>query len=110
MHRKKVERDLGWEFISLGVCAISLSKGNANESCVPALQLRFLSQRCCIMFLCWVWVQKRSLPLSGGVEQCKEQLPGREEGSLLAPALPLAERNKPLARLGQSFPILKSHI
>lgn len=39
MHRKKVERELGCEFISLGVCAISLSKGNANESCVPALRL-----------------------------------------------------------------------
>lgn len=110
MHREKVERELECEFLSLGVCAITLSKGNANGSYVAALRLHFPSHVVVLCFCAGAGSRSAASRSVAGVEQRKEQLPGKEEGSMLTPALPLAKRNMPLARQGQSFPILKIQI
>lgn len=76
MCREKRERESKCKFISLGVCTISLSEGNANGSYVPASRLHFLSH----IVLCFMLGPEAQLPTQwAGVEQQKEQLLGRED-------------------------------
>lgn len=85
---KREKENWECEFVSLGVCTISLSKGNANGTYVPAWRLHFLT-----VVLCFVLGPKAQPPTQWAwMEKQKEQLLGREE-SIFTPALPLAKRN-----------------
>jgi hypothetical protein len=68
MLKEKGKRESECEFISLAVCAIGLSEGNANGSCVSAWRPHFLFH----VVLCFVLGPESTLPLSG-LGWCREK-------------------------------------